>query len=68
LITAAIRERATPVESCLFVGSTDIDLSAARAAGVDTIRHRHLVVTTSATEPPAASNPWFDALSTLATG
>jgi phosphoglycolate phosphatase-like HAD superfamily hydrolase len=65
LITAATRERAIPVESCLFVGSTDIDLTAARAAGVDTVRH---LTTAHATEPPAAllpppPNPWFDALS-----
>jgi beta-phosphoglucomutase-like phosphatase (HAD superfamily) len=40
LITVAIRQRAVPVESCLFVASTDADLVAARAAGVDTIRHR----------------------------
>jgi phosphoglycolate phosphatase-like HAD superfamily hydrolase len=62
LITAAIRERATPMEWCLFVGSTDTDLAAARAAGVDTIRHRPAV------EPaPPPPNPWFDALSTPAT-
>ncbi len=61
-ITAALHERAVPIESCLFVGSTDIDLKAARAAGVDTIRHRR--PTTSATEPAAQPpNPWFDALS-----
>jgi len=62
LITAAIKVRATPVRSCLFVGSTDADLTAARAAGVDTIRHR---AESSATEQP---DPWFDALSTLTTG
>jgi phosphoglycolate phosphatase-like HAD superfamily hydrolase len=59
LIAAAIQERATPVESCLFVGSTDSDLAAGRAAGVDTVRH----VRPPVAEPPAAANPWFDALS-----
>jgi phosphoglycolate phosphatase-like HAD superfamily hydrolase len=70
LINAAIHEWATPTESCLFVGSTDTDLTAARAAGLDTIRHRRLA--TSPTAEPAASppppNPWFDALSTPARG
>lgn len=56
LITAAIEVRATPVRSCLFIGSTDVDLAAARAAGVDTIRHR-----AQDTGQPA----WFDALSTV---
>lgn len=61
LISSAIRERAIPVESCLFVGSTDTDLTAAVAAGVDTIHPRRPA------EPPVASNPWFDALSTHVT-
>ncbi|WP_173142167.1 HAD hydrolase-like protein [Kibdelosporangium persicum] len=66
MITAAIHERATPAESCLFVGSRDADLTAARAAGIDTIRHRRL--DTSPAEPvaPPPPNPWFDALSTPA--
>jgi beta-phosphoglucomutase-like phosphatase (HAD superfamily) len=55
LITTAIHERAK--ESHLFVGSTDIDLTAARAAGVDTIRHRRTVP-----EPPAPPPPCFEAL------
>ncbi|MBP2320378.1 beta-phosphoglucomutase-like phosphatase (HAD superfamily) [Kibdelosporangium banguiense] len=38
LITAAIHHCAIPMRSCLFVGSTDTDLKAARAAGVETIR------------------------------
>jgi phosphoglycolate phosphatase-like HAD superfamily hydrolase len=64
LIIEAIRERAVPLESCLFVGSTDADITAARAAGVDTIRHRRTI--SPAAEPTAPSNPWFDALSTPA--
>jgi beta-phosphoglucomutase-like phosphatase (HAD superfamily) len=64
LITEAIRERAVPVESCVFVGSADTDITAARAAGVETIRHRRTI--SPATEPTAPSNPWFDALSTSA--
>jgi beta-phosphoglucomutase-like phosphatase (HAD superfamily) len=61
LITKATRERAIPVESCLFVGSTDIDLTAAHAAGVETVRH----VTTEPLAPPMPPppNPWFEALS-----
>lgn len=62
LITAAITVRVTPVRSCVFVGSTDADLAAARAAGVDTVRHR-----SPTAEQPAEANPWFGALSTLAT-
>ncbi|WUL72009.1 HAD family hydrolase [Amycolatopsis sp. NBC_00345] len=63
LITAAIRERAAPARSCLFVGSADLDLTAARAAGVDTIRYRRRATAPTA-EPPATPppNPWFDAL------
>jgi phosphoglycolate phosphatase-like HAD superfamily hydrolase len=53
LITSAIHERAIPLRSCLFVGTTDADLAAARAAGVDTIRHGPTA---------AASQRWFDAL------
>jgi phosphoglycolate phosphatase-like HAD superfamily hydrolase len=69
LITAAIHERATPAESCLFVGSTDTDLTAARAAGVDTIRHRFTSPAAEpAAPPPPPPNPWFDALSTPAKG
>jgi beta-phosphoglucomutase-like phosphatase (HAD superfamily) len=55
LITVAIRQRAVPVESCLFVASTDADLVAARAAGVDTIRHR--CPTTSAATDRQRSHP-----------
>jgi phosphoglycolate phosphatase-like HAD superfamily hydrolase len=64
LITTAIRERATPVESCLFVGSTDADLAAARAAGVDTIRHRRPTTSPAIEPPPPPPNPWFEALTT----
>lgn len=66
LIVSAIRERAIPVESCLFVGSTDIDITAAIAAGVDTIRYRR-PDKPQAVEPATAPRSWFDALSTLAT-
>lgn len=66
LIVSAIRERAISAESCLFVGATDNDLAAAVAAGVDTIRYRR-PARPQAVEPSVASNPWFDALSTLAT-
>lgn len=38
LVQTALRERAAA--STVFVGSTDKDLAAARAAGVDTYRHR----------------------------
>lgn len=58
LIATAIKARAVPLESCLFVGGTDADLTAARAAGVDTMRHR---------QPDPPSDRWFDALSTLMT-
>ncbi|GAB2793380.1 HAD family hydrolase [Amycolatopsis magusensis] len=49
LIIAALRECLVPVEHCLFVGSTDADLTAGRAAGVETVRYR-------------GPGPWFDAL------
>jgi beta-phosphoglucomutase-like phosphatase (HAD superfamily) len=68
LIAAAIHERTVPVELCLFIGSTAVDLAAARGAGVDVIRHRR-PTTATATEAPATEpatqppNPWFDALS-----
>jgi phosphoglycolate phosphatase-like HAD superfamily hydrolase len=69
LITTTIQQRATPAESCLFVGSMDTDLTAARAAGVDTIRHRRLATSPAAEPaPPPPPNPWFDALSTTAQG
>lgn len=57
LVTAAIHARAFPVESCLFIGSTDTDLAAAEAAGVDAVRFRR-----RATETP---EPWFESLSPL---
>jgi beta-phosphoglucomutase-like phosphatase (HAD superfamily) len=63
LVATAIRERAVPVESCLFVGGTDVDLAAARAAGVETIRHRR---GGQPAEPAAAADAWFDALATPA--
>jgi phosphoglycolate phosphatase-like HAD superfamily hydrolase len=62
-IASAIHERAIPSASCVFVGSTDTDLAAARATGVDTIRYRR-PNGPAATEP--TSQPWFDALSTQA--
>ncbi|WP_165960882.1 HAD family hydrolase [Actinocrispum wychmicini] len=70
LINAAIHERATPAESCLFVGSMDADLTAARAAGVDAIRHRRAATSPAAepATPPPPPTPWFDALSTAAKG
>jgi phosphoglycolate phosphatase-like HAD superfamily hydrolase len=40
LITAAVREQATPVTSCVFIGSTGRDVAAARAAGVDVLKYR----------------------------
>jgi phosphoglycolate phosphatase-like HAD superfamily hydrolase len=60
LITAVIHEHA--MESCVFVGSRDADLTAARAAGVRTIRYRSQPAPPEVepTEPPP--NPWFDAL------
>jgi beta-phosphoglucomutase-like phosphatase (HAD superfamily) len=70
LITTAVQQRATPAESCLFVGSMVTDLIAARAAGVGTVRHRRLA-TSPAAEPAAPlppPNPWFGALSTTAKG
>ncbi|ONI90887.1 hypothetical protein ALI22I_10605 [Saccharothrix sp. ALI-22-I] len=67
LVTSAIHAGAVPVRSCVFVGGTDSDLTAARAAGVDTIRHRRVTVT-PAPEPATRSNAWFDALSTPTRG
>ena len=66
LITTAVREHV--MESCVFVGARDVDLDAARAAGVRTIRHRSHPTPPAAVEPPPPpppppSNPWFDALS-----
>ncbi|UJW31615.1 HAD hydrolase-like protein [Saccharothrix sp. AJ9571] len=49
LITAAVREYLVPVEHCLFVASTDADLTAGLAAGVETVRYQ-------------GPGPWFDAL------
>lgn len=66
MITAAIHERA--MESCLFVGSTDADLAAARAAGVSSIRHRPTTTAAPAEPAPPPPNPWFDALSTSVSG
>ncbi|MBB5954180.1 beta-phosphoglucomutase-like phosphatase (HAD superfamily) [Saccharothrix tamanrassetensis] len=62
LVTLAIHTCAIPVESCVFVGATDHDLTAARAAGVETIHHRR-VTFTPAPQSAAPRNPWFDALS-----
>lgn len=58
LITAAIHERAIPVESCLFVGHTDTDLTAAHAAGVDTIRHRHPTTSPAGRVSQPDHPPW----------
>ncbi|MCE7004330.1 HAD family hydrolase [Kibdelosporangium philippinense] len=57
LITLAAGTR--PVESCVFIGSTDVDLAAAQAAGVDTVR-QHAVVLPPVPETPP--NPWLAAL------
>jgi phosphoglycolate phosphatase-like HAD superfamily hydrolase len=64
LITSAIHACAIPIESCAFVGTTDDDLAAARAAGVDTIYHRRSAV---APAPPPETRPttWFDGLSAV---
>jgi FMN phosphatase YigB (HAD superfamily) len=65
LITAAMHQRAIPAQACLFVGSTDNDLAAARAAGVGTVRYRRQpalpITEPPATEPPPL-DPWFAAL------
>jgi phosphoglycolate phosphatase-like HAD superfamily hydrolase len=53
LVTAALVG-----DSCVFVGTTRADLTAARAAGVTALRHRRDHVST---EPQR--NPWFAALS-----
>lgn len=58
LITTAIHERA--LESHLFVGSTAVDLAAARAAGVSVIRHRR--TTAAVVEPVPPPPTWFEAL------
>jgi phosphoglycolate phosphatase-like HAD superfamily hydrolase len=60
LITGVIHEHA--MESCVFVGSKDADLAAARAAGVRTIRHRSRPTPPAAEPAPPPPNPWFDAL------
>ncbi len=61
LVVRAVRERAVPVGSCLFVGTTDADLIAARAAGVDVLRHD--------IRPPAGGpDDWFAALPSPAGG
>jgi beta-phosphoglucomutase-like phosphatase (HAD superfamily) len=67
LITSAIHAGAIPARSCVFVGATDPDLTAARAAGVDTIRHRRVTVT-PAPQPATHSTTWFDALRTPTRG
>ncbi|HEV7650984.1 MAG TPA: hypothetical protein VGP26_22795 [Actinophytocola sp.] len=54
-------ERAIPVGRCLFVGSTDGDLAAARAAGVHIVRHRRPAAATGPAAQPA--DPWFGSLS-----
>jgi len=59
LVGAAIHEQAVPAQSCVFVGSTNDDVTAARAAGVDVIRYRRPVVSPDA-DVPARS--WFEAL------
>jgi phosphoglycolate phosphatase-like HAD superfamily hydrolase len=61
MITAAVHERA--VERCVFVGSTEADLAAARAAGVTAVRHRHRTAAPVAEPAPPPPNPWFGALS-----
>ena len=53
LVTAALRG-----DACVFIGATRADLTAAHAAGVTVLRHRHDHVST---EPHR--NPWFVALS-----
>lgn len=60
LVARAVHERAQKAN--LFVGSTDVDLAAARAAGIDVIRYRR--TTTAAVEPAAPAPPpnWFGAL------
>lgn len=65
LVESAVHVGAVPVRSCVFVGSTEADLAAARAAGVDTIRHRR-VTAAPAPEPVAPPNAWFAALRTPA--
>ncbi len=60
-----VRARAIPVESCVFIGSKDVDLAAARAAGVEAIRHKDVELVSSPeaeAEPPTPPNPWLDAL------
>ena len=57
LITAAVHAGALPVGSCVFVGGSDHDLAAARAAGVDTIRHRR-----ADPDPVTPTNAWLDLL------
>lgn len=61
LITSVIHEHA--MESCVFVGSTDDDLTAARAAGVRAFRHRYRPAAEPAeSQEPAEPPTWFDAL------
>ncbi|MFL6121925.1 HAD family hydrolase [Actinophytocola sp.] len=54
LLTEVIRGRAA--ESCVFVGGTDADLAAGRAAGLSTYRYRR------PTEPESEPPHWFAAL------
>lgn len=56
-VTAAVHARTFPAESCLFVGATDADVAAARAAGVPTIRYRDRTTEGHSVE-------WFGRLST----
>ncbi|HEX6346833.1 HAD hydrolase-like protein [Umezawaea sp.] len=59
LISSAVHSGAVPKGSCVFVGSTGADLAAARAAGVDSLRHHRAA---AEPEPVARPNPWFAAL------
>ena len=64
LITAAIHAQAVPTQSCLFVGSTNDDVTAARTAGVDAIRYHRPVVSPDADVPAEPTRSWFEALET----
>ncbi|PRY38823.1 HAD hydrolase-like protein [Umezawaea tangerina] len=59
LVATAVLTGATPAEACAFVGTLPVDLAAARAAGVDAIRHRR-----PTPDPDAVVPTWFDALTT----
>ncbi|MBY8848491.1 HAD hydrolase-like protein [Saccharothrix longispora] len=59
LVASAVHAGAVPARSCAFVGGTDADLAAARAAGVDAFRHRPA----AAPEPVTGADAWFGALS-----